>query len=415
MAEARRQLPPQIKRVELQKRVGGRPAVSYQLTVDVGVVDGKRKQFRKRYPTEKAAREALDRIRGDVAKGTYVHPTDLTVDQACADWLLSRRRLADTSAKGYEWILRPVRAEHGSLAVQKLARRDIDELVGKLQAGGTISETTRTRRDGTTKTTKRSRKPWSARSCNYMLQALGMVLDQLKQDGVIAVNIVDYVDRVPGDAQKFDTFTVEQVDKLLGAIARDRNRHVWYLALSALRRGELGGLDWAKDIDFTSKAIQVGRRTRVSAGGRVVEKPSGKTENASRKLPLWEPLLGELKAAKKRQAAEKLRAGPAYRDGGYVVCNEVGEPYHPDTLSDMWAAVTKKAGVPHIRLQDARHTAATLMLMQGVDPATVSGWLGHANVGFTMKTYVHAQSEALAKGANVLGKIMTPRGVPREL
>jgi hypothetical protein len=54
----RRQLPPQIKRVELAQRDGGRAAIRYQLTVDVGVVDGKRKQLRKRYATEREARAA---------------------------------------------------------------------------------------------------------------------------------------------------------------------------------------------------------------------------------------------------------------------------------------------------------------------------------------------------------------------
>jgi integrase len=45
-------MPPQIKRIELAQRDGGRPVIRYQLTVDVGVVDGKRK----RYATEKEAR-----------------------------------------------------------------------------------------------------------------------------------------------------------------------------------------------------------------------------------------------------------------------------------------------------------------------------------------------------------------------
>ena len=85
----RRQLPPQIKRIELT-RAGGRPVVRYQLTVDVGTVDGKRKQLRKRYATEGDARKALDEIRGDVAKGTYVHPSVITVEDACANWLMSR-------------------------------------------------------------------------------------------------------------------------------------------------------------------------------------------------------------------------------------------------------------------------------------------------------------------------------------
>ena len=156
-----------------------------------------------------------------------------------------------------------------------------------------------------------------------------MVLDQLVTDGKLMRNVVHYVDRIPGDAQKFSTYTAEQVDKILVAIADDRNRHAWYLALSALRRGEIGGLDWNEDIDFATEEIQVGRRTRVSAGGRVIEKPA-KTEAGQRTLPLWEPLLGELKAAKARQAAEKLRMGPAYHDLGYVMCNEAGEPCHPD-------------------------------------------------------------------------------------
>ena len=57
----RRQLPPQIKRVELAQRDGGRAVIRYQLTVVVGVVDGKRK----RYATEREARAALDAVRGD--------------------------------------------------------------------------------------------------------------------------------------------------------------------------------------------------------------------------------------------------------------------------------------------------------------------------------------------------------------
>ena len=80
----RRQLPPQIKRIEL-RRAGGRPVVRYQLTIDVGTVDRKRKQLRKRYATEREAREALDEIRGDVARG-YLRPpvTALTVEEGDA-------------------------------------------------------------------------------------------------------------------------------------------------------------------------------------------------------------------------------------------------------------------------------------------------------------------------------------------
>ena len=92
MAE-RRQLPPQIRRVELTRRAGAKPVVRYQLTIDTGIVDGKRKQLRRRYRTEKEARAALAEIQGQVTAGTYVQPSTLTLEQACADWLQPRHKI----------------------------------------------------------------------------------------------------------------------------------------------------------------------------------------------------------------------------------------------------------------------------------------------------------------------------------
>jgi integrase len=116
-------------------------------------------------------------------------------------------------------------------------------------------------------------------------------------------------------------------------------------------------------------------------------------------LPIPDALLAELTAAKARQSAEKLALGEAYSNLGYVVCNEDGEPYHPSTLSKLWQAAIKHLDVPQVRLHDARHTRATLMHLQGVPIALVAAWLGHADVSFTLRTYVHAQPEALAVAA----------------
>src|SRR5271157_3408943 len=74
----RRQLPPQIKRVELTRRAGGRPVVRCQLTVDVGIVDGKRKQLRKCYANEirgpqGARRDPRRRCQGDVRAPHHDH------------------------------------------------------------------------------------------------------------------------------------------------------------------------------------------------------------------------------------------------------------------------------------------------------------------------------------------------------
>ena len=189
MAE-RRQLPPQIRRVELARRAGSKAVVRYQLTVDTGIADGKRKQLRRRYRTEKEARAALAEIQGQVNAGTYVQPSTLTVEQACADWLQSRHKIRPTTAAGYEYVLQPVRSELGDLAVQDLTRRHIDELIVKLRAGSL-------ERPG-----GRPRKAWSARSCNYMLGALSQVLAQLVAEGRLARNVAATGRSRAGQGQK---------------------------------------------------------------------------------------------------------------------------------------------------------------------------------------------------------------------
>jgi integrase len=314
MAE-RRQLPPQVRRVELASRAGSKPVVRYQLTVDTGVVEGKRKQVRRRYRTEKEARTALAEIQGQVTAGTYVQPSALTLGDACADWLRSRHKIRPTTAAGYEYVLQPVRSELGALAVQDLTRRHIDELITQLRNG------TLARPGG------RPRKAWSARSCNYMLGVLSQVLGQLVAEGRLTRNVASLVDRVPGKAKKLQTFTSERVRIVLRGIANDRNRHAWHLALAGLRRGEIAGQRWP-DIDFQRKTLRIGA-TRVDVGGRAFDQDEPKTANAGRVLPIPDALLAELAAARSRQAAEKLALGEAYSDMGYVVCNEAGEPYHP--------------------------------------------------------------------------------------
>jgi integrase len=59
------------------------------------------------------------------------------------------------------------------------------------------------------------------------------------------------------------------------------------------------------------------------------------------------------------------------------------------------------ADLPSVRFHDLRHTAATLLLAQGVDPRTIMETLGHSQISLTLNTYSHVlpalQEEAAAK------------------
>jgi len=391
MAE-RRQLPPQIRRLELGRRSDGKPVIRYQLTVDTGIVDGRRKQLRRRYATEREAREALAEVRGQLTQGSYVQPSQLTVREACDDWLAAKHGLKPSTVHGHRTSLSPVKVHLGDIAVQDLTKRQIDDLVTALRAGGGQSPTGKTR------------KPWKPRTVNYMLSLLTAVLEDQMRQGHIVRNVAALVTRVPSDPKPPRSLTAAEVGKVMKHIEGDRYAAAWHLALSGLRRGEIAALRWS-DIDVNSGTIAVSRN-RLRFGNKVVE-GTVKSRASDRKLPLPDNLAATLKAAKSLQAADKLSMGAAYQSSGYVVVDEAGRPLSPHALTSRWARMLIAAGVPPVRLHDARHTCGTLMHLDGVPIAVIAAWLGHASSAFTMATYVHSQEPALADAARRLARVVT--------
>jgi len=77
-----------------------------------------------------------------------------------------------------------------------------------------------------------------------------------------------------------------------------------------------------------------------------------------------------------------------------VFCTTTGTPYARSNWHlQQYQRLVERAGLPYIRPHDLRHTAATLLLREGVQPLVVSEMLGHASVAFTLATYGHVQAE----------------------
>ena len=81
------------------------------------------------------------------------------------------------------------------------------------------------------------------------------------------------------------------------------------------------------------------------------------------------------------------------------------------TYTKVYLEIALKAGIKikpgdHITLHSLRHTTATLMDEVGVSTALISGALRHANVAFTMNTYVHPSDTRQEEAAEKLGKFL---------
>ena len=79
----------------------------------------------------------------------------------------------------------------------------------------------------------------------------------------------------------------------------------------------------------------------------------------------------------------------------------IGTALDPRNVSREFHVLLEAAGLPSIRFHDLRHTAATLLLAQGVDPRTIMETLGHSQISLTLNTYSHVlptlQVDAAAK------------------
>lgn len=371
--------------------------VRYQLTVDAGTdpITGRRRQVRRRFSTEREARDELGKITNQASTGTFVPRKAVTVEQLCADWLTSLHSARTTTIAGYSYVLAPLRERHGSLPAQKLTRPDLDDLLAALRAGGTT----------TPKGNKRG--PWSARSCNAAIDAWRLVLDYGCERRELAHNPAAAMKKMARTHTEMQTYTPAEIRRVLRAADKDRNGHLWYLALTGLRRGELAGLRWS-DIDFDAGTLTVARsRVELGGGKTTVVENEPKTKASRRTLPLDEGLLAVLRRASARYAQERLALGAAHADSGYVACTEAGNPYTPGALTHLWRKIAKSAGVRPIRLHDARHSCGTAMHLRNVPLAVIAKWLGHADASITARLYTHSQDEALRDAGKSLGAVVT--------
>lgn len=105
------------------------------------------------------------------------------------------------------------------------------------------------------------------------------------------------------------------------------------------------------------------------------------------------------------RAADERLSAEEWEDNDLVFCQPDGKPYNSTEDWKAWKALLKTAGVRDGRLHDARHTAASLLIEQGVDVRVVQEILGHARVTTTEK-YTHVASPQVEDASRRMGSAL---------
>jgi integrase len=114
-----------------------------------------------------------------------------------------------------------------------------------------------------------------------------------------------------------------------------------------------------------------------------------KSAKGRRTIDLSPSSIVTLAEHKERQEAIRAMVGIPLKQDDMVFGTPEGKPLRPNTITRAWTTLAIKAGVKPIRLHDARHTHAYLMLKQGVHPKIVQDRLGHATIQMTIDIYSH--------------------------
>jgi integrase len=161
------------------------------------------------------------------------------------------------------------------------------------------------------------------------------------------------------------------------------------LLTTGLRPSEALALTWG-DVDVSRAELRVRRTLRRPRNGGACVLEDTKTEKSRCAVPLVAATIDALLRQRDRQAVERLVAGDRYAPDSFVFADTAGAPLRADGVHKYhWLPMLRRQGLPEVRLYDARHSCATMLLEAGVPMKAVQELLGHASMTLTADTYGH--------------------------
>lgn len=362
----------------------------FLVRVFLGRVDGKRRYAsRVTEGTFRQAEQELTKMLREIDTQSFVEPSKLTVKEYLTQWLEARVDIKPRTKRGYlEQITYNIIPTLGHFRVDQLSKLVIEKAWKTLLDDGKAPG-------------------------NIILahRVLSPALGALVAEGKLTRNPCDLVGLPRNPKKELKILSPDQVTAFLEKNASHELHALWMLNMvTGLRPSEALGLRWS-DVDLEQGTISVQRSVTEDAEGTLMVDET-KTSSSARMVSIPTTCIDSLRAHKRRQAAEVLRAGKRYdRQQQWVFANPVGHLWDLTAVRKRFKVCLKRAGLPEdITFYAAtRHTHATMLLVAKVNPKIVSERLGHSSIKLTMDTYTHVIPEISRETASTVETLLFSR------
>ena len=208
------------------------------------------------------------------------------------------------------------------------------------------------------------------------------------------------------EAAVLDDEQIQQMVDCLNGEPLKYKAAVMLILYTGVRRGELCALNW-EDVDLKNGVVHITKNLLYTPNSGVYEDTT-KTKQSQRVINIPPDMVALLKLHKSEQSLLRLSVGDQWQNSGKIFTSDSGGAMHPDTLSSWYKKFNKRHNLPDSHIHTLRHVSASLLIAGGVDVATVSKRLGHANKTTTLNIYTHAIQSADAIAAEKLQNALTP-------
>ncbi len=350
--------------------------------IDIPSENGERKRKTKVSESKEELERWLTKIRYKLNEDVYIEPAEMELAEYLETWFERKKEgVRPSTADKYRYAMKKLKGKLGGIPLDQLIPYHIQD------------------------TYKELKDELSQNTVVIIANVLEMAMKKAEDEKLLKESPCRSTEKPARENKEMNYLTPEEVGRFLDQVNGEWPYECLYkLAIATgLRRCELMGLKW-DDVKMNEGEIRVVRQLSIEDGWNF-EFRELKTEASKRRIAISEDTIEVLKKHRQKQLKRKLQA-QEWPNDELVLTTEKGEHLKPSFWKKHLKKRLNQAECKEVSMHELRHTCATLLLSEGVQPKIVQEILGHSSISTTLDVYAHVIPGQQEESAEKIGKII---------